>query len=257
LKRTQEQLVEAEKMASLGGLVAGVSHEINTPLGISVTAVSSIQEHTEKIKELHESGDLKKSDFTDYLNLVDDAGRMLESNMQRAAELIRSFKQVAVDQSAEAKRAFYLCSYIDDILLSLHPELKKLPHKVEIQCSLKQKIVSFPGAIFQIFTNLIMNSIHHAFADSQQGTISILVEQQGNNIVIHYQDNGCGIPGENLSRIFEPFFTTARNKGGSGLGLSIVYNLTVNVLKGSISALDTQQHGAHFLIEFPVRSDVE
>ncbi len=253
LKQAQNQLVESEKMAALGGLVAGVAHEINTPLGIVVTAASHLEERSKEFEQQFLSGKLFKADFEDYINLAAGSSKIMLSNMKRAANLIQSFKQVAVDQSSEERREFEIKEYIDEILMSLNYQLTKKTYNIVVNCPDGLYVDSFPGAISQIFTNLIMNSLNHGFEGMDEGTISINISENEEKMKIIYEDTGCGIPEENLIKIFDPFFTTKRGFGGSGLGMHIVYNLVTQSLKGSIKCSSATGEGARFEIDFPCR----
>jgi signal transduction histidine kinase len=252
LQHTQNQLIQSEKMGALGGLVAGVSHEINTPVGVSVTASSYLQEKTKEFINLFTNNSMKKSDLEKYLNLANESTEVILSNLRRASELIKSFKQVAVDQSHEQKRNFKLKEYANQVLLSLKPKLKKTKISIGINCDEELQINSFPGAFSQIITNLVMNSLIHAFDENQEGTIIFDIEKQNNNILFTYSDNGKGINEDIISKIFDPFFTTKRGKGGTGLGLNIVYNIVTQTLGGSIECQSKENLGTIFKIIFPV-----
>lgn len=254
LKHTQHQLVQSEKMASLGSLVAGVAHEINTPLGVGVTAASFLEDKTQKFiydisKTTEISGDLKK-----YLDLTMEATSMILTNLNRAAELINSFKQVAVDRSSEKRRMFDFSENIEELITSLNPRFKRTSHKINIACPDQLVIDNYPGVFSQIFTNLIMNSIIHGFDDINEGCINLTVSRNGNDMLhIYYEDNGLGMDEETLQRIYDPFFTTKRNtKGGSGLGMHIVYNLIVQTLGGKIDCTSSPGRGTAFTIQTPL-----
>ena len=252
LERTQTQLVTAEKMAALGELVAGVAHEINTPVGIAVTAASHLEEKTRKTLETYDGGALKRTDLESYLRLANESSRMLMSNLTRAADLVQSFKNVAVDQSSEARRMFNLRDYIEEILLSLRPKLKKTKHKVEVDCPDGIELNSYPGAYSRIITNFIVNSTIHGFEEDEAGTMRLKAHMEREYLFLTYSDNGKGITQENLGRIFDPFFTTRRGKGGSGLGLHIVYNIVSGQLEGSISCESTPGVGTAFTLQLPL-----
>ncbi|MCP4040782.1 MAG: DUF3365 domain-containing protein [Gammaproteobacteria bacterium] len=251
LKQTQDQLVESEKLASLGSLVAGVAHEINTPVGNGLTAISIIEDRVKKMRQHLENDALTKSDFEKVLGAVEQAADIVHINLGRAAHLVNSFKRVAVDQSSEAARKFVLGEYIDEVLLSLHPVLRKVHHHIHTECPDNLLINSVPGAIAQILTNLIMNSITHAFEPGEEGQIWILITTEDENIRLNYRDNGKGIPKDVHGKVFEPFFTTARDKGGSGLGLNIAYNLVTVTLKGKIKLNSATEGGFNLDITFP------
>ncbi len=253
LQQTQAQLVESEKMASLGGLVAGVAHEINTPVGIAYTASTHLEKETARVVAIYQDGKMKRRDFEEYLSTCQEATRLLNSNLNRAAELIRSFKQVAIDQSVEGKRTFKLREYLDEILLSLRPVLKKAGHIVKIDCDDEIILHSYAGAFSQIVTNLVTNSVTHGFTEIAPGQISMEFSRVDDNWLFSYRDDGRGINAEHLARIFDPFFTTTRAKGGSGLGMHIVYNIITQKLKGTISCQSEPGRGTTFLITIPIQ----
>ena len=251
VKQTQDRLVQTEKMASLGSLVAGVAHEINTPVGIGVTASSLLEDKTEQINRLFDSGDMKRSDLEKYLKAADDASSSILSNLNRAADLIRSFKQVAVDQSNEERRLFGVKEYINNVLLSLRPKLKKTKHRVSVECNADIKINSYPGAFSQILTNLVMNSLLHGFSGIEQGEIRIKFVQNGAEYILEFQDNGVGMDENTRQDIFEPFFTTKRTSGGTGLGMYIVFNIVTQTLNGKIVCESELGEGTFFTIKIP------
>ncbi|MCF8482051.1 MAG: ammonium transporter [Rhodospirillum sp.] len=252
LREAQDTLVESEKMASLGGLVAGVAHEINTPVGIVLTAATHLQEKTQSLRGLFEKGGLRKSDFSDYLSTAAEATAMMVSNITRAADLIQSFKQVAVDQSSDNRRTFNLRGYLSEVLPSLGPALRKTRHSLDLFCPDDIKMDSYPGALSQVVTNLVMNALTHAFPDDRKGSITLTVTPDSPGWVrLTFADDGVGIPRNNLKRIFDPFFTTKRGSGGSGLGLNIVYNIVNQTLGGRVLASSTEGEGATFTLTLP------
>lgn len=251
LQQAQDYIIQSEKMSALGGLVAGVAHEINTPVSIGVTAASHLEDRTKDILDLYNTGDLKRSDLEEYFGLVNDSSQMVVMNMRRAADLIQSFKQVAVDQSSEAKRNFKLLEYLEEILLSLHSEIVKKGCEVNLSCSKDFVLNTYPGAISQVITNLIMNSLIHGFDSKKNGVISIVVEEHGDEMCLKYQDNGVGISSDNIDKIFDPFFTTKRGRGGSGLGMHIVFNLVTQTLCGEINCSSVEDGGVIFNLTFP------
>lgn len=251
VQHTQKQLVESEKMVALGNLVAGVSHEINTPIGIGVTAVSYMDEKSKEFRALYASGAMKRSDLEEYIRLIQESTGMIQSNLIRASELIRSFKQVAVDRSAQTKRRFKLKAYIQEVLVSLQPNVKKTKIKVEVSGSDGIELHVDPGAISQLLTNLIMNSLIHAYEADEEGLIAIALSARGGNVDIRYSDDGKGMPPEVVAQIFNPFFTTNRGGGGTGLGMHIVYNL-VQSLGGTISCESAPGQGTSFTIRLPL-----
>jgi len=254
LKVTQNQLVESEKMASLGGLVAGVAHEINTPVGISLTGITHFQHITTELKKLYEENNLSQDEFEEYIKTSYEIANSVYKSLTRAVEQIRSFKQVAVDQSNEHIRNFNIKEYIEEVLLSLHNRLKKTKHNINIHCDENLNINSFPGSFSQIITNFIMNSLIHGFKDIEKGNIDIYAKKIDDNIEIIYKDDGIGINKTNLKKIFDPFFTTNREGGGSGLGLNIVYNIITNRLNGNIKVTSEINKGTKFIITFPTKA---
>lgn len=240
-------------MAALGGLVAGVAHEINTPIGICVTASSHLSELAQNTRNSIDENKLTKSKLYNYISEAEQSSKLIISNLARAAELISSFKQVAVDQSSERFRTFLIKEYIHEILVSLTPKIKRANIAIifDIEEDKDFEIQSSPSAISQILTNFITNSITHAFKDNESGEISILVQDKGDLVKITYKDTGCGIPETHLKMIYEPFFTTKRGQGGSGLGLHIVYNLVHQLLKGSLTCKSKHNEGTCFEVTFP------
>lgn len=252
LQQAQKQLVESEKMVALGSLVAGVSHEINTPIGIGVTAVSYMEEKSKAFQTLFQENKMKRSDLDDYLKTIRETTGMIQTNLFRASELIRSFKQIAVDRSIETKRKFMIKEYIREILISLQPNLKKTKHQVVLLGRDAVEIHNDPGAISQIITNLIMNSLIHAYEDDAEGTITINTSSYNNELTIHYSDDGKGMSQEIAEQIFDPFFTTNRGGGGTGLGMHIVYNLVTQSLNGTIRCESKLGEGTQFIIQIPM-----
>ncbi len=252
LNQAQKQLIQSEKMASLGGLVAGVAHEINTPVGIGVTAASHLEDKTRAMLDEFRGGALKRASLEEYLGVCDESTHMILANLRRASDLIRSFKQVAVDRSTEEKRVFRLRGYLEQVLLSLRPHLKKTAIVVELECDPELEIDSYPGLWSQIVSNLVMNALQHAFEPGQAGRIGIAAVLEQERLRFTFSDDGRGIAPEHLGKIFEPFFTTYRQKGGSGLGLSIVYNLVTQTMGGTIHVASEPGHGAVFNIMVPL-----
>lgn len=253
LKTTQEHLMQSKKMAALGELVAGVAHEINTPIGIGVTGMSTLEDRTKAIVTLYEQDDLSKEEFELYLKTVTDASQAVLSNLHRAADLIRTFKLVAVDQSSEEQRKFKFKEYLNDILMSMQPKLKKTNHQIEVNCPEDLELVSYPGAFSRIITNLIINSLVHGFEEIDKGKIVFDLSVNQDYLYMRYSDNGKGISPDVLEKIFDPFFTTKRGQGGTGLGMHIVYNLVTQTLNGKIKCSSTPGNGTQFLITIPIR----
>ena len=252
LQQTQSQLVLSEKLAALGELVAGVAHEINTPVGVALSAGSTLAEKNRTLAELFAQGEMKRSDLAGYLDDSREGTEMILVNLSRASELIRSFKMIAADQVSETRRTFKVKEYINEVLLSLRPKLKKTGHRVEILCDEQLEIESYPGAFSQILTNFIINSLVHAFAPGQAGFIRIEVVKNDATMELRYSDNGSGMTADIRDRIFEPFFTTARSQGSTGLGMHIVFNIVTRTLGGTIVCESTPGQGASFHIVMPV-----
>jgi len=261
LKATQQQLIESAKMAELGNLVAGVAHEINTPIGIGVTAASRLQTLTEEITQIYQGNAMKRADLEKYLKSANQGCDLILKNLTRAAELIQSFKQVAVDQTGDKARTFELKKYLHEILTSLRPEFKRTKHQVVIECDENITLSSYPGVFSQIITNLIMNSLIHGFKDKAEGkmviaaSVRLLPSENSKNVkklILRYGDNGRGIPPEVIGNIYDPFFTTNRQGGGSGLGMHIVYNLVTHKLNGIIRCESVMGEGTTFILEIPI-----
>ena len=250
LQQTQKKLVESEKMASLGGLVAGVAHEINTPVGIGLTAITHFVEITRQLEQKHRQKKMSQKDFDNYLVSSIEAASIINRNLERTAELVRSFKQISVDQSSDERRVFNVSEYINEILLSINHIMKKSNVEIAVRCDEELEIDSYPGAISQIISNLLINSTIHAYPNNETGLINITVHRQGDAVLLQYKDDGIGVPKDNLSKIFDPFFTTNREHGGSGLGLNIIYNIVTNRLNGKIECHSKSGFGTEFTIEF-------
>jgi two-component system, NtrC family, sensor kinase len=246
------QLISAEKMAALGELVAGISHEINTPIGTAITAASFLEKKSKALTNQIISGEVRRSELLEYLKNIDDAMQLTLTNLMRASELIQSFKKVAVDRSISDRRLFKVKEYFGDIVVSLKPRYKRSGHTVEIEVDESLEMDSYPGDISQMMTNLIMNSLAHAYPDStKKGVMKIRAAREHKSIIIVFSDDGVGIPEENLSKIYLPFFTTKRGAGGSGLGLNIVYNIVTQKLGGTIECRSTVGLGTTFIITIP------
>ncbi len=251
LRQAQESLLQAERLASLGGLVAGVAHEINTPVGIALTSASVLKEATDAIHAAVMAGAVKKSEILTYIDTAGESARLIMNNAYRAAHLIHSFKQIAVDQVSEARRRFELDEYIGEVVSSLQPKLKKTPIAVVIDCPAGIVLDSYPGALAQVLTNLTLNCVDHAFAPDQPGEIAIRVRPDGDWVEVTVADNGRGIPAHLIDKVFDPFVTTRRGQGGTGLGLNIVYNLIAKQFAGTITVTSTEGLGAAFVFRMP------
>ncbi len=254
LKAAQQELVQSEKMASLGQMVAGIAHEVNTPLGISISMASNLEHISTNLREQLDSNQLKKSDLQKYSDSSRESAGLLLMNLKRAADLIQSFKKVAVDQSSEALMDVNLEKTVQDILNTLRPTTRKSGVEVIPSGESDVTLFSDPGALFQVFSNFVNNAVMHAFEDMEGGKkIWITWRRDGLVAEIHFRDNGKGIPAEHLPKVFDPFFTTKRGKGGSGLGLHIVYNLVTQRLKGTLSCSSTPGRGTQFVLRLPLK----
>jgi signal transduction histidine kinase len=254
LKKAQTQLVNSEKMAALGGMVAGMAHEINTPLGVGVTAVTLINEKVKEMIILFENNKMKKSTLEVLLNLISESSKIAYLNVKKACDLINSFKRVSIDMSYEEKLSFNLFEMLNNTMITLTPETRGKDYKIAINCQEDLEIDSYPGVWIQIISNLIMNSIIHGFERVGKGEIEITISKSDNNLNLKYGDNGKGIPEDILGKVFEPFFTTKRYEGGTGLGLNIIYNLVTKNLNGSIEVKSTEGYGAVFEAVIPLDS---
>lgn len=257
LRATQRDLIQAEKMAALGGLVAGVAHEINTPLGVAVTAATAFAQDTDRFAHAWREGSLTRTDLADYVASATEAMGFVTGNITRAADLVQSFKQVAVDQTTDQIRRFDLGIYVGEVLRSLQPQLRRLPHRLVCVLAPGMTVDSAPGAIAQIITNLMMNVLTHAFPAGTAGTIRVTLSPSAATpdwAELSVADDGGGIEAATLPRIFDPFFTTRREAGGTGLGLHLVYNLVTQRLGGRIDVESRPGAGARFTIAFPRRA---
>ena len=251
LQRTQKQLVQSEKLAALGRLVAGVAHEINTPIGVGITAASHIADETKKIIDLYNENQMSREDLEKYLETMNNTSDMILKNLNNASKLISNFKQVAVDRTDNKKRKFKLKEYLKDVLISLQPKLKHTKHKVKINGPDDLEVNTYPGTISQVITNLTVNSLRHAFAEQEEGVIDIEISEKDRVVELRYSDNGRGMEKEEQAKIFEPFYTTKRGQGGTGLGLNLVYNLVTSNLNGNIECESVPGEGTTFTILFP------
>ncbi len=253
LEQARDRLVQSEKMAALGQLVAGVAHEINTPIGVALTAVTHLGERTGQFIQLFTENRMKRSDLQTYVDTARESADLLRYNIQRAAQLIQSFKQVAVDQASEQYRSFELRSYLEDLIASLAPEVRKAGHSLTMECAEGIRLTTYPGALAQVLSNLVANAIVHAYDRGTAGIIALAAVQQGSAVALTVSDNGRGIEPENLARIYDPFFTTKRGEGGSGLGLHIVFNIVTERLRGRIACQSTPGIGTSFIATIPMQ----
>jgi len=251
LKKTQDVLVQSEKMAALGNLVAGVAHEINTPVGVGVTAASHLQGALQRFGSRARQDGLTRESLEDFLEDSDESIHILLNNLETAARLVRSFKEVSVDQVSEAPRSIGVREYLDEIVLNLRPKLKKTRIAVEVDCPDTLTFYTYPGALSQIVAILVVNSLMHAYEPTDSGKIAIRVSEEDGCLNFVYSDDGKGMGAEVLARIFEPFFTTKRGSGGTGLGLPVLYNLVTRKLGGSVRCTSEPGKGADFIFRLP------
>jgi signal transduction histidine kinase len=251
LREAQQSLIAAEKLAALGGLVAGVAHEVNNPIGISLTVASSFARRCEEFAKEVDAGPLRRSRLGEFLEGGRDAANQLVSNLQRAGELVQSFKQVAVDRSHADRRPFDLRESTDQIVASLRPVLKKSQITLTVDVPAGIVMDSYPGSYGQVLTNLFLNSVVHAFPDGRAGTVIVEARQVRDDVDIFVSDDGVGMSEEIQRRAFDPFFTTRRNEGGTGLGLHIIFNLVTQQLGGRLAFESRLGWGTRFRITLP------
>jgi PAS domain S-box-containing protein len=243
LRETQNSLIEAEKLAALGRLVAGIAHEVNNPVGISLTVASALERKTALFASEVARGDLRRSSLNDYLETSRDASSQLVANLNRAAELITSFKQVAADRNYSDQRVFDLGDLTEQVVMSLRPGLRKHNLTLNVDCQPNLSMNSYPGPYGQVLTNLFLNAVAHAFPDGKAGLVDIQVRASGkDNVEVIFSDNGVGMSMDVRRRAFDPFFTTRRDQGGTGLGLHIVYSIVTTRLGGRLD-LDSEPGG--------------
>ena len=251
LREAQQSLIAAEKLAALGGLVAGVAHEVNNPIGISLTVASSFARRCEEFAKEVDAGPLRRSRLGEFLEGGRDAANQLVANLQRAGELVQSFKQVAVDRSHADRRPFDLRESTDQIVASLRPVLKKSQITLTVDVPAGIMMDSYPGSYGQVLTNLFLNSVVHAFPDGRAGSVIVEARQVRDDVDIFVSDDGVGMSEEIQRRAFDPFFTTRRNEGGTGLGLHIIFNLVTQQLGGRLAFESRLGWGTRFRITLP------
>lgn len=253
LNQMREKVIEQEKLASLGGLVAGIAHEINTPVGSALTAITFLRPLLRDLNRKLEENTLRRADFGAFLQDAEESVRLAEHNLTRASDLVASFKKISVDQSADPFLEFDIATLIHDVLLSLRHEYKSKPIQVRADCPEPGTVFvkNYPGALVQVLTNLIMNSIRHGLKDTQDGCITLKVQKEEDQTLLFFSDNGCGMTEEVRAHAFDPFFTTARGSGGTGLGMSMVYNLVTQKMGGTLEMQTQPGEGVHFLIRIP------
>ena len=253
LKAAQDELIRTEKLAALGSLVAGIAHELNTPIGNGVTVASTLFERTRTFAETIQSGAIKRSTLNDYVDTAQTASDLLLRNLSRARDLVTSFKQVAIDQTSDQRRRFDLRTVIEEVIATLSPMTRKTPHRIHLELADNLSLDSYPGPLGQIITNFMTNALHHAFDGLPPGCMRITSRALPEHCVeIVFSDDGQGIAEENLGRIFDPFFTTKLGKGGSGLGLNIVHNIATGMLGGKLSVSSQPGQGTVFTLTMPL-----
>ncbi|WP_415903558.1 sensor histidine kinase [Neptuniibacter sp. QD29_5] len=250
LEQAQDKLIASEKLASLGSLVAGVSHEINTPIGVSVTMSSHLKENIDELMRSIKAGELKQSFLDQFEREAEESFSVMESSLDKASHLIQNFKQVATDQSSSSRRKFALKEVIDEVMMTVRHQLKGTNYKYRVEGDADLMLDSYPGPLGQVVTNLFNNSIMHGFDGRDEGEINIRFACINDNVKIYFKDNGAGIDETKINRIFDPFFTTKLGQGGSGLGLNIVHNIVTGVLGGSISV--SSKVGTEFEVVLPL-----
>jgi signal transduction histidine kinase len=258
LRETQNSLIEAEKLAALGRLVAGVAHEVNNPVGISLTVASSLERKTASFAAEVARGDLRRSSLNDFLDAARDASGQLVANLNRASELITSFKQVAADRNYSDQRTFDLGDLTEQVVMSLRPGLRKHRLSLNVECEPNLTMNSYPGPYGQVLTNLFLNAVAHAFPDGRAGTVDIKVRAAGpDQVEVVFADDGCGMGLDVRRRAFDPFFTTRRDQGGTGLGLHIVYSIVTSRLGGRLDLDSEPGRGTRVQMVLPREAPLE
>lgn len=257
LRETQDELVQAGKLSSLGMMVAGVAHELNTPLGAALVTLSRLQTENNKLQDAFESG-LKRSDVEAYFACFAEGADIMRRNLQRSAELVSTFKRLAVDRTQEDRRQFGLVELVDDLCNTSWLRLKRQSHILQIDISADLQLYSFPGALGQVLENLVSNAVFHAYQDNVCGSVRVIGVRaaEGTSALIKVEDDGVGIKPEILPKIFDPFFTTCRGRGGTGLGLYLVHQLVTGVLGGTIAVESIVDRGTCFTLEIPLSCEI-
>ncbi|MFZ6731089.1 PAS-domain containing protein [Undibacterium sp. Ji42W] len=253
LRHTQDDLMRSEKLAALGSLVAGVAHELNTPIGNSLLTASTLQAKTQEFAQKIGDGNIRRSDLTAYLQAAQHASELIEHGLNNAADLVASFKQVAVDQASSKRRRFQLNKVCHDVIATMMAKIRQAGLRINMDIPEQIELDSFPGPLDQVICNLVDNAILHAFEGKPDGQIWISATLLGQDRVeLRFDDNGLGIPAENLGRVFDPFFTTKLGQGGTGLGMNIVYNIVTSLLGGDIRIDSEEGAGTSFVMQIPL-----
>jgi len=251
LRVSQEDLIRSEGRATLNTLVASVTHDMGTPLGNGLVMANTLAEEAKALRGLIESGPIKRSDLLRFLDTLGEGTDLIQRNLNRAVDLLNSFKQVAADQASEQRRRFDLAATVREVVSSLAPTLKRSPHRVDIHIPDGIVMDSLPGALGQVIINLVNNAWLHAFEGRDNGVLTITAQRAGEQIELHVADNGIGISPEHLEVLFRPFFSTKIGQGGTGLGTAIVHNLVVKTLGGEIAVESTLGQGTTFKLSLP------
>jgi len=251
LKAAQDDLVESKKLAALGSLVTGISHELNTPIGIGITTASFIVMQIDALIDQYQKGKLKRQEFESELTNVKNSANLILDNLNKASNMVSDFKLIAVDQEREEKREFELIHHMKNLSQNMSVLLRKGNHNINLEYDEAIEMYSYPGAITQVVSHLIMNTLEHGFTDITEGQINIRMKRDGKNATIIYEDNGAGMNSKLVQRIFEPFFTTKLGTGSSGLGLNVVYNLVTGVLHGKVTAESNINNGLKLTFTLP------
>ncbi|WP_339941421.1 sensor histidine kinase [Undibacterium luofuense] len=252
INSAQAELARVERMAALCSMVAGVAHELNTPLGNCLLVASTLEDETRRLLQMVEEGQIRRSDLTRYASTALDSTKLLLRGLQQSAHLVGDFKQVAVDQSSAQRRKFGLLVTLQELSALLHSGLKKTPYTLDLDIPADIELDSYPGPLGQVFTNLVNNAVIHGLEGKPSGSMRCSAERQGDHVQIVFTDDGKGIPQDIINRIFEPFFTTKFGQGGSGLGLSITFNMVTNVLGGTIHVTSNPGAGTRFELRLPL-----
>ena len=257
LRAAQDSLVQTEKLAALGRLVAGVAHEINTPIGTSLTVASTLIEKTDRFEAIVVAGGVRRSNLTEFVAASREAASQIMINLNHAIDLIQSFKQVAADRNISDRRSFDLGEVTEQVIKGLRFSLRR-DLTVHVQCEGDLAMNSYPGPYGQVITNLVLNSAVHAFPDGERGSVHIAAQASGkNNIEVLFSDDGCGMSPEVRRQVFDPFFTTRRDQGSTGLGLHIVHNIVTNRLGGRIHLETKPGAGTKIRVVVPREAPLE
>lgn len=252
LQQAQESLIQAEKLASLGAVVAGIAHEVNTPVGSSLTVASALVSKVDEFRGQMQGGTLRRSALTEFVDEVGEAGQILQRGLTRAADQIAKFKQVAADQTSSQRREFELATVVEEVLSVLRPGLRGRQVEVKVAIDPEIRMDSYPGPLGQVITNLFTNALQHGFDGRERGCIEISAQRSAPGwVALQVRDDGGGIDAEHKARVFDPFFTTKLGRGGTGLGLNLVYTMVSNVLGGTVAVESERGHGTRFMLELP------